>query len=236
MLAHALAYARANIQVIPLRGKIPLTEHGKDDATTDPHEIGAWWQLWPFANIGLRPPRGIVILDVDPRNGGTVESLGRIPLTRAARTGAGGWHLWLRYSHPVRGKVVDAPGVDVKTHTGYVVAPPSVHPVTGRRYQWLNQAPIQPLPHHLRERVRAPDEHPARMSEHALSRDSAGLAKRVSEAQPGERNNILFWACACAFEEGANPEVLAAIVDAARSIGLSDTEITRTVQSAERRR
>ncbi|CAM4136948.1 DNA primase/polymerase bifunctional N-terminal domain-containing protein [Nocardia ninae] len=236
MLAHALAYARANIHVIPLRGKIPLTEHGKDDATTDASVIEEWWQRWPFANIGLRPPRGIVILDIDPRNGGTVESLGHIPPTRTARTGSGGWHMWLRYPHPVRGKVIDAPGVDVKTHTGYVVAPPSIHPETKRKYQWINQAPIQQLPHHLRDRIRIPDERLTRTTEHAKSSDSTGLAKRVSEAQPGERNNILFWAFACAFEEGASPEALAAIVDAARSIGLSDTEITRTMQSAERRR
>ncbi|MGY1896155.1 bifunctional DNA primase/polymerase [Nocardia gipuzkoensis] len=236
MLAHALAYARANIQVIPLRGKFPLTEHGKDDATTDARLIESWWREWPFANIGLRPPRGIVILDVDPRNGGRVEALGRIPETRTAHTGSGGWHFWFRYAEPVRGKLPDADGIDVKRHTGYVVAPPSIHPDTGHRYRWVNSAPIQPLPGHLQIRVRVPDQQPIRASADAASRDSSGLAKRVAEAQKGERNNILFWAFACAFEEGGNPEVLAAIVDAARGIGLDDTEISRTMQSAERRR
>lgn len=236
MLEQALAYARAAVAVLPLRGKVPLAEHGKDDATTDPDVIREWWRQWPHANIGLRPPRGVIVLDIDPRNGGALESLGEVTETRTARTGSGGWHLWFRYPHPVRGRVAGVSGVDIKTNTGYVVAPPSIHPDTKQRYRWITNAPIQPLPHSLQSSVNASETPPRKTIEITAAHGNSGLARRVSKAQTGERNNVLFWALACAYEEGANPEVLAAIVDAARGIGLSDNEITRTLYSAERRR
>ncbi|RJO79329.1 DNA primase [Nocardia panacis] len=234
MVEQALAYARANIPVLPLSGKIPRTEHGKDDATTDPRVIRAWWRQFPDANIGVRPPTGVAVLDVDPRNGGTLDSLRPYPETRMARTGSGGWHLWFRFDGESRGRLGGGPGVDVKTHRGYLVAPPSVHPETHQRYTWSNSAPIQPLPAHLRARIR-PVHHPIRVAA-VPGGDGSGLVKVVAAAREGERNNLLFWSFVTAMEEGADPQLLADIAGAARSIGLSEYEIERTLRSAERHR
>ena len=50
-----------------------------------------------------------------------------------ARTATGGTHIWLRYDgRPVGGRL--GPGVDIKTHSGYVVVPPSVTP--NGQYSW----------------------------------------------------------------------------------------------------
>src|SRR4051794_6254788 len=75
-LDFALAYARAGYRVIPVkpRKKLPLTEHGALDATTDENIIIGWFNLWPNANIGITLD-GLVAIDVDPRNGGTVDTL-----------------------------------------------------------------------------------------------------------------------------------------------------------------
>ena len=53
--------------------------------------------------------------------------------TAAVATGGGGWHLYYRHpGGPLLAALPGRAGVDVKADGGYVVAPPSVHPGTGR--------------------------------------------------------------------------------------------------------
>ncbi|MHB8587196.1 MAG: phage/plasmid primase, P4 family [Thermoplasmatota archaeon] len=146
MLDAALAYAQRGWPVFPLRprSKEPLTAHGFKDATTDATQVRAWWTTHPQANIGIATGRtaGIVVLDVDAKTGGletarhledTHGSLGRTPLVL---TPGGGRHAY--FQHPgteMRSRAGIAPGMDVRTDGGYVVAPPSVHPNAGT-YAW----------------------------------------------------------------------------------------------------
>jgi len=231
MLSCALAYAGAGYAVLPLaaRGKAPVTAHGKDDATVDPTVIRAWWTTDPWCNIGIRLPAGVVVLDVDPRAGGRPETLGRFPATWTAATGGGGWHVWFRFDGEVRGRLAGAVGVDIKSHTGYVVVPPSVHP-SGKRYRWINEASIGPLPEHLRAAVARPAIRPF-PGDRGTS--GVGLLRYVERAQPGHRNSALFWAAARAYAEGADRKLLHDLVVAAAGIGLSAQEIERTMRSAE---
>lgn len=80
-----------------------------------------------------------------------------LPRTRSVKTGGGGMH----YYFAARVRVPNSagrlgPGLDVRGEGGYVVAPPSVHPETGRAYEWDN-APgaveSQMLPAWLRGRL-----------------------------------------------------------------------------------
>ncbi len=133
-------------------GKHPvasLVPHGLHDASADCDVVSRWWARMPMANVGLATGpvsgTGIMVIDVDPRNGGDesmrhlVAKHGRLPRTVTAATGGGGWHLLFRLESGVRGKL--APGVDVKAAGGYIVAPPSIH-ASGRHYRWLcRQAP-----------------------------------------------------------------------------------------------
>ena len=52
-------------------------------------------------------------------------------------TGGGGLHVYLTVhgDKKLRGKLAEYPGIDFKAHGGYVVAPGSVHPDTGRTYE-----------------------------------------------------------------------------------------------------
>lgn len=142
LLAHALRYALAGWRVLPLQpgGKAPLTAHGVKDASSDPEQIGAWWQQWPAANIGLALGDDVVCFDVDPRNGGTIDALARLGLDHGAtvtqRTAGGGWHVIYQKPHgwPLAGKVANVPGVDVLSGDKYIVAAPSV--IDGKRYTW----------------------------------------------------------------------------------------------------
>lgn len=234
MLQHALGYAAADVPVIPLRGKHPRTAHAKDDATDDPKVITEWWTRWPDANIGVRPPAGIVVLDVDPRNGGDGElhrlqvEHGLLPRTLTCRTGSGGLHIWLAYLGATRGKL--GAGIDVKTNSGYLVAPPSVHPDTGRPYRWVDQSPTASAPAWVRRLLSPPAVR--RRPVGAASGSLAGLLRVVLDATDGELNNRLYWACCRACEDGLDN---AELVDAAVAKGHPRRGAENTALSASRR-
>lgn len=255
LIEHAAAYARAGLAVAPLHnptgsgcscgdrecrsvGKHPRTRNGKDDATTDIKRVGSWWVIWPDANIGLRPAEGVVVLDVDPRAGGAtslaelLDGPGReLPPTLTANTGGGGLHIWYRCPGPYRGQL--APGVDLKGHGGYLVAPPSLH-ASGRRYSWASALDIAPAPEWLRRLIRRPAVPSLARSIATGGSADDGLVRTVAEAAEGGRNAALHWAACRAAERGAPAALLGRLRDAARSAGLEDREIERTLRSALR--
>lgn len=53
-------------------GKHPIITHGFKDASIEPQQIRTWWERWPDANIGIATGAlsGLVVVDIDPRNGG----------------------------------------------------------------------------------------------------------------------------------------------------------------------
>jgi hypothetical protein len=107
-----------------------LVRHGVKDASSDPACVERWWTIKPSANIGIATGDGMVVVDVDPRNGGEVDPAW--PDTLTARTAGGGWHFYYTVNERLRNSnSAIAPGVDVKADAGYVVAPPSVRDGSG---------------------------------------------------------------------------------------------------------
>ncbi|MGD9530022.1 bifunctional DNA primase/polymerase [Pseudonocardia sp.] len=256
LLVAALAYAAAGLRVLPIwwpapagcacprgrdcasPGKHPCTVHGLDDATVDEEVIRRWWARWPSANVAVRPPPGVVVVDVDPRSGGAEALLaltrrhGDLPPTWTARTGGGGLHAWLSYAGPVPGRL--GPGLDIKGERGYVLCPPSVH-VSGGRYEWISEHPVARAPGWMRRLLDPPP--PALPTvtragdgEHA----AAGLVRVVAEAGEGGRNRALHWSACRAFERGGDPALLAALRTAALNVGLPSREVEQTLRSARR--
>ena len=152
--ACALAYARQGWPVFPLReqAKEPLTKQGFKDAVyiSDPtttiqqaHDIVlAWWSQWPDANIGIATGLVFDVLDIDSddagrqlqhwieeRDGSFYRHAGPV-----SRTGKGLHLLFAPTGYGNRAKLLDAP-VDFRGKGGYIVAPPSIHPL-GHRYRW----------------------------------------------------------------------------------------------------
>lgn len=154
-MSAAIEYATRGWHVFPIqpRGKEPLTEHGVLDATDDLEKIVEWWTQWPDANIAVATGRsGLVVIDVDPRNGGDLELWATDPAFHAntlqADTGGGGLHLFFRKpqdSPLLKAKLPRHDGVDIQRDEKYVVVAPSVHS-SGGRYAWGNDKEAQPLP------------------------------------------------------------------------------------------
>lgn len=143
MLTAALEYAAWGWPVLPLipGGKVPGTAHGVHDATTDPERIRQWWGANPSANIGIAAGQrsGLMVLDVDPRNGGDdswarlTAACGQPPDTPQALTAGGGEHYLFCYDPAIRSTKL-ADGVDLLADGRYFVAYPSQ--VNGRAYAW----------------------------------------------------------------------------------------------------
>lgn len=161
LLEAALSYAARGWRVFPVHGvnagectcgradcshpgKHPLTPHGVLDATAAPEKIRELWGSRPMASVGIAmgAASGLLAIDVDIRYGGNenLYELERrheeLPPTLTSVTGGGGSHLLFRYADGIRnqnGQI--APGIDVKSDRGYIIAPPSSHQ-SGRAYQW----------------------------------------------------------------------------------------------------
>lgn len=244
----ALELAAAGWRVHPCRehdigehkGKSPYLTHGHLDASSDPDLIRRWWARWPAALIGVAVPDNLVIFDVDPRNGGSIEALiealGPLPATLTAWSGRGdgGRHLYfLRPTGPLSSRLLPA-GVDRKV-SGYVIAPPSLHPATGQPYWWEHR-PVAGLPRQAQDALRPPVRigRPAAapVSTSGRARQAIALVRAVQTAPDGRRNDTLFWAARRALAEGHHDAVVDQLGEAALAAGLPAGEAARTIASA----
>jgi hypothetical protein len=241
----AAGLAAADLPVLPLlpRSKHPRRKGAYKAATTDPLWVDQHWYHHPQDNIGIRPPPGMIVVDIDPRNGGKtalarlITKHGRLPDTWTARTGSGGRHVWFVVGEmAVRAHLCE--GVDIKHGgNGFVVAPPSVHP-DGGRYEWL----IPPIgapaaaPAWLRELLKPPVYVPPRLT--LVNGDGGGrysllaLVRRIEAAPEGQRNTTTYGACRDAAGQGDLDAFEDALAAAAITRGLPPAEVETILRSA----
>ena len=133
----------------------PLISFPSDDCKKP--AIKAWQNLGPGAytlsnlpnNYGVALKAGDLVIDIDPRNGGT-ESFAKLARdlaldttdTFSVQTGSGGIHIYL--SKPADSKIrkhlKDYPGIDFLSTGAYVVGPGSRHP-NGNLYNAVTSTP-----------------------------------------------------------------------------------------------
>ena len=147
-LRQALAYARHGWPVFPcLPGqKIPATQHGFRDATTDEQQITEWFGrgfTWNLA-IATGAP-GPDVLDVDQHgeagNGypafARLERAGLVDGAAAyVRTPAGGMHAYFTGTDQHNGRL-PSHHLDFRSQGGYILAPPSQ--VDGNPYRLIKK-------------------------------------------------------------------------------------------------
>ena len=242
MVDFALLYADKGLRVLPLHtvhsfacscgmadchspAKHPLTRNGVKDASYEAAQIREWWHLYPDANIGLATGRGLLVIDIDPKNGGSLEVLNALvalPPTATLRTGSGGLHLYFKYDRSLvirnsAGKL--APGIDVRGENGYVVAPPSMH-ISGNRYRWDKHDGYVPAPEALLQLVRENAPPSPRLAQvntaldlaptHENTTSSPALVQSSSSQfiPEGKRNSTLVSLAGSLRNQGANEEAL----------------------------
>lgn len=259
----AATYVGLGWKVFPLGhgSKLPAIKGGKGfkDATDDADVIDAWAKKYPKANIAISTgePSGIVVIDVDPRNGGN-DSLslhagaGRLlPKCPTAKTGNNGRHFFFQLPTGLKpSKDRLGKGIDVKSTGGYVVAAPSwIAPTeqgAGGSYEWLvSPAAIAPPPMPywvldlLRPKAKPLPQFEPRMTSEVAQRSLEGMAKRLAGAGQGTRNDLLNWAAYRAGILVREGKLGASLVDqrltqAALASGLPLPEIKATIASGIR--
>jgi hypothetical protein len=217
--AAALEYAAQGYAVFPLipHQHTPLIKDYYNQSSTDAAQIEAWWASWPAANIGLDCGKsGVVVIDVDPKNGGDKTFPGLRLLTganawktRRHRTPTDGEHYL--FAAPPAGedglrtgsdRFGKGTGIDVKGRGGYIVLPPSRRTGYGKeRYVVVDDVPLAPLP----RAFRFPP---------TVVRDTAGRTEFEARLQDGERIAL-----------GAQDNFLAAVAGRLRRTGFEDIEI-----------
>ena len=258
----AALYVSLGWKVFPLAegSKLPAIKggHGFKDASDDSEQIDKWQRQFPKANIAISTGAvsGIVVIDVDPRNGGrdTLAKLSGegkiIPHCPQAKTGNNGWHFYFRLPpglKPSKDKL--GKGIDIKSCGGYVVAPPSRTAKSdqgpGGEYAWIHspeQTPLGPFPAWALEKLRPitskvfPKYQPVITTDGALAKLEK-MAQAVASAGEGERNMALN---KCAFlaallaKSGkiSDDDVKARLTQAALSAGLTLVETRATIESA----
>lgn len=145
----ALELARAGWPVFPVgaKEKSPRSPHGHLDATTDATLIAGWRREFNQGGAIATPTgNGLLVVDVDPRNGGSVPRWA--PETLTVSTQSGGLHLYYKIEpSDIKSRAsLFGKGVDSKCAGGYVLVPPSPG------YSWANVKPRATL---LTEDVRA---------------------------------------------------------------------------------
>jgi hypothetical protein len=146
-----------------------LFERGFASATRDPAVIAEAWTKYRAADIGLVPPRGVLVVDVDVAKGKKgrddfVRLFGCPPeemATAVSTTARGGWHVYFRFAPSLQlVQTTITSSLDVRIGgLGYVIAP---SPGNGRRWiQPLLSTPLLEAPQWLLERLtRAPEPEP----------------------------------------------------------------------------
>jgi hypothetical protein len=147
------------------------------------------------------------------------------------RTPSGGLHAYFAGSEQGNGRL-PRHHVDFRSQGGYVVAPPSV--ASGREYELIKRAAGQGrLDWAAVTRLLEPEAQRRLRRSDQRSTDAHRLAEWVARQHEGNRNDGLFWAANRALEAGLTD--LDELADAARSAGLDEREIARTLASARRR-
>jgi hypothetical protein len=245
-IRYAISYVNLGYRVLPLapgekRPHGGLVPNGLREASLEVATIEAWWRACPRCGVGILPPEGVLVLDVDDPM--AWERLkGDYPALEAAprqRTASGGCHVFLRLPQGVRLSATTGAleGVDLRgMGRAYVVASPT-RLADGRTYTW--EVPLVPparlplIPEDLLLRLLPPPPPPREVvvegsSPRRLRARLEAYAAAVARAPEGTRHNTLIrYALAAGglIPHGLSPEEAEEVlVAAAMRAGLPERE------------
>ena len=174
-------------------------------------------------NVGCCPPEGWLIIDVDSRNGGNESYLRLIHDTGlpdlvemgypTVETGGGGFHIYMRAKPEDVARLVNNRnyyGIDIKTHTGYVVTPGSIHP-NGKCYSVFNQGTFYDAPKEILSIFKRAERKPIESSRNKTTISHEDLERILNTKQATSFSSNTSWfpiMCAAHDTTGGTDEAL----------------------------
>lgn len=251
--------ARLGLRVFPVRkaGKEPAVSSWKayNEHPASPDELAVWDDSSLNVGVPCGAASGIVVLDVDSPEAQALVDSWSLPATPCVTT-ARGRHYYFRHPGFAVGNSVRLAGtkLDIRGDGGYVVGAGSLHE-SGAIYEWavspddvafadlppivLDQLKAKRVPSTKRKAAgREPGAsigYPDGVAG-ALAAAKRNATIKISEALDGERNDTLFSSgvrlASMVAAAGAEWEDFAdGLCDAAKSAGLEEVEIDRTLAS-----
>lgn len=130
---------RLNWNIIPVgEDKKPLIKWQKyQNERMSKRELKRLFNQFPKANLAVITGRisNLIIVDIDPRHGGTCNLFENIKTVKS-KTGGDGFHYFFKYKEGIKNKANIKPGIDIRGEGGYAILPPSLHQ-SGNRYKWI---------------------------------------------------------------------------------------------------
>ncbi len=175
--------------IIPIgRNKKPLIEWKKyQSERASKEQIIEWFIKYPNTNVGVVTGKisNLLVIDIDPRHGGTDEDFKDV-ITVKAKTGGGGLHLYFQYEEGVQNSAGIKPGIDIRGEGGYIISPPSIHD-SGKAYEWetppVSNPPIK-LPDSIKQWLSS-----RWLKNNPVDNNQSKIKEIVNGVSEGKRNN-----------------------------------------------
>lgn len=251
-LEAALLYASMGWPVFPLQPRQKdkyAVASWKNDCSTDEKQIREWWGKNPYYNIGLVTGHGLCVVDVDDKpekHGGLLGSdflrdweleHGEISETVCAQSGTGGMHYYFDIGDTyISGCQSDTIFIDLRCDNNYIVAPPSIHPDTGKPYTW----DISPEDMPIAKATKIDKACIQWVYDHRRGADKDGKKGKVKmpskRVKDGEgRNNFLYEQGCSARAKGSDDDTIAAWLSTLNQMKcdppISESELNKVINS-----
>ena len=131
-------------------GKHPAVKGWREQASSDPRRVREWWYQHEGRNPAVATGNGLVVLDVDGKEGAETlrrleEEHGTLPPTPCVLTGRGK-HFYFRWNSRLSNSTSRlGPKLDIRGDGGYVIGAGARH-ASGREYDWKPGCSPKDLP------------------------------------------------------------------------------------------
>lgn len=245
MKDEALKLIEKKFKIVPCIGKHPKLVHWEKQPIDNEKICCEWWDKQDY-NIAIATGYGYIVIDLDVKkdvNGINnfynflSEQKIELPQTLSVTTGTGGKHLYFATSKKIGGRVnfLKLGGIDIRGDRNCAIAPPSIHPDTGKPYEWDNDLPMAQLPQQLEDILVDYDDY---LREYLGETKNNGK-KTISKKQAPKKSNCSFkeeYKSLATITEGSRNDTLFRLASLLADIGISIDSIETVLYSENQNR
>ncbi len=230
MKDEALKLIKKGFNIVPCEGKHPKLLHWEKQPIDSEKSCCEWWNKKDY-NIAIATGYGYIVIDLDVKKDTNGidnfysflnEQKIELPQTLSVTTGTGGKHLYFATSKKIGGRVnfLKLGGIDIRGNGGCAIAPPSIHPDTGKPYKWDNDLPMAQLPEKLEDILVNYDDYLGKY----LGETKNNGKKTTSKKKDSKKSNCSFkeeYKSLAPITEGSRNDTLFRLASLLADIGIS---------------